>query len=102
MTGSRRCSIGVVSLLALVSYPLTSLVAQSISLFPAPAVDSNPYGIVAGPDGNLWFTESGANNIGRISATGVITEFPIPTADSGPSAIAAGPDGNLWFTESGV
>ena len=52
-----------------------------------------------GPDGNLWFTERGSNNIGRITTAGVVTEFPIPTANSYPSGIAAGPDGNLWFTE---
>ena len=51
------------------------------------------------PDGNLWFTESAANKIGRITTAGVITEFPIPSASSGPGGIAAGPDGNLWFTE---
>ena len=56
--------------------------------------------ITAGPDGNLWFTESTANQIGRITTAGVVTEFPIPTAGSGPVGIAAGPDGNLWFTEA--
>ena len=32
-----------------------------------------------GPDGALWFTESGANKIGRITTAGVITEFALPT-----------------------
>ena len=59
-----------------------------------------PRGITAGPDGNLWFTEPGANKIGMINpTTDAITEFPIPTANSGPAGITAGPDGNLWFTE---
>jgi hypothetical protein len=30
--------------------------------------NSGPYGIAAGPDGNLWFTENNANRIGRIGA----------------------------------
>jgi virginiamycin B lyase len=67
-----------------------------------------PVGITAGPDGNLWFTETrfGAphvgNKIGRITTAGVITEFPIPTPDSVPGGITAGPDGNVWFTEQGA
>jgi len=62
--------------------------------------DSNPWAITAGPDGNLWFTESGVGSkIGRITTAGVLTEFPIPTALSKPTGITAGPDGNLWFTE---
>ena len=73
--------------------------AMSITEFPVPTASSLPDGITAGPDGNLWFTESYSNNIGRISPGGTITEFPVPTAKSGPWGIAAGPDGNLWFTE---
>jgi|GEM_PF-5802090 len=57
-------------------------------------------GIAAGRDGNLWFTESRANQIGRITSGGTITEFQIPTSDSGPEFIAAGLDGALWFTQS--
>ncbi len=54
-----------------------------------------PYGITVGPDGNLWFTEYPAQQIGKITTAGVITEYP--TAAGG--AITLGPDGNLWFTE---
>ena len=60
-----------------------------------------PNGITAGPDGNLWFTENAANQIGKINpATHAITEFPMPTPQAGPCWITAGPDGNLWFTET--
>jgi streptogramin lyase len=58
--------------------------------------NSRPAGIAAGPDGNLWFTESNGNRIGRITPAGAVTEF---TAAGTPTGIAAGPDGNLWFTE---
>src|SRR5262249_49408386 len=61
--------------------------------------NSGPTEVTAGPDGNLWFTEFNANQIGRITPTGTITEFPLPTANSGPWGITAGPDGNLWFAE---
>jgi streptogramin lyase len=73
-------------------------------------VNADPYHITAGPDGNLWFTESFlyqageaymGNQIGRITPAGVITEFSTGiSADADPTEIVAGPDGNLWFTET--
>ena len=60
-------------------------------------------GITTGPDGNLWFTDPGANAIGMINpTTHAISSFTIPTAGAGPHGITAGPDGNLWFTEHGA
>jgi sugar lactone lactonase YvrE len=56
--------------------------------------------ITAGPDGNLWFAEPGANKIGRITTSGAVTEFALSTAGK-PGTITAGPDGNLWFAEAG-
>jgi streptogramin lyase len=70
----------------------------AISEFALPA-GSAPAGIVTGPDGNLWFTETSGNKIGRITPLGTVTEFPVPTAGSRPLYITSGPDGNLWFTE---
>ena len=60
---------------------------------------NRPYSIVAGPDGNLWFTESDGNSIGRITPDGTKKRFILPTPDSEPYGITVGPDGNLWFTE---
>jgi streptogramin lyase len=79
-----------------------ALRGQTITEFPIPTSPSNPNGITAGTDGNLWFTENLGNQIGRITTAGVVTEFPIPTAGSYPQGITAGPDGNLWFTEFAV
>lgn len=73
--------------------------AQTVTHFPTPTFPSRPYTIVPGPDGNLWFTESTGNQLGRITPNGVITEFPVPTAASGPYGIAVGREGDLWFTE---
>src|SRR5713101_2953032 len=63
-----------------------------------PTANSGPFGITAGPDGNLWFTESEANQLGRITpeSPNIISEFPIPTLQSVPLGITAGPDGNFW------
>lgn len=85
----------------------------AISEFKIPTLDANPEGIVAGPDGKLWFTELIGNRIGRISINGRIDEYAIPLSPGetrgmvfeprgrtlGPRGIAVGPDGALWFTE---
>jgi len=77
----------------------TSARPGTITAFSLPTANTLPYGITAGPDGNLWFTEYYGNKIGRITPGGTITEFPLPAADSSPTAITAGPDGTLWFIE---
>jgi streptogramin lyase len=71
-----------------------------ITEFAIPTLKSVPFGVTRGPDGNLWFTESSANQIGQLSPTGAFKEFPIPTANSGPLGLRPGPDGNIWFTEN--
>jgi streptogramin lyase len=61
---------------------------------------SRPWGIVAGPDGNLWYAAERNGKIGRMSPTTLTaTEFPTGSPTSGPRGIAVGPDGNLWFAE---
>jgi streptogramin lyase len=73
--------------------------AGAITEHPLPTAESAPQGITVGPDGNLWFTETQGNRIGRITTGGAITEFALPNVGSSPEGITAGPDGNLWFTE---
>jgi streptogramin lyase len=38
--------------------------------YPVPTAAAEPHGITLGPDGNLWFTESLGNKIGKISTEG--------------------------------
>jgi hypothetical protein len=64
--------------------------------FLIPTTNSQPRGIIAGPDGNLWFTEYHADNIGSITPSGEITEFAL-SPGSRPYYLTAGPDGNIWF-----
>jgi streptogramin lyase len=71
----------------------------SFTEFPVPTPASGLTLLTSGPDGNLWFDEFSANQIGKISTDGAFTEYPIPTPNSQPVGIAAGPDGNLWFPE---
>ncbi len=75
--------------------------AASIVEFPIPTPDSESLWITTGPDGNLYFTENAANQIGQFNpTTHAFNAFPIPTPDSGPTSITAGSDGNLYFTET--
>jgi streptogramin lyase len=60
---------------------------------------SEPYGITAGPDGNLWYTDTGTGKVGKISHSGVTSEYP--AGEHEPEGITSGPDGNLWFVEYG-
>jgi streptogramin lyase len=83
-----------------VANPAISGQASTTAEFSIPTANSNPIGVTAGPNNTLWFTESTANQIGRITLDGTVTEFPIPTPGSTPEGITLGPDGNLWFTES--
>lgn len=76
-----------------------SLAGDVLDQFPLPATAGEPRGIVSGPDGAMWFTESAG--IGRLTSSGVLTEFPLPQGNGSgtPYQIAVGPDGNLWFIE---
>jgi streptogramin lyase len=81
--------------------PSTSAAAGvAITEYAIPTAASGTMAIASGPDGNLWFAESGTNKIGKITPAGVITEFSLPVG-SNAMDIAAGPDGNLWFTDKG-
>ena len=86
--------------LQLVLLFLPASLAASTDFLVPPGPQDNPLGIITGPDGNLWFTNSNSRSIGRITPSGVITTFPVPGGVF-PDQIAKGADGNLWFTESG-
>ena len=71
----------------------------TITTFSDPSIVI-PYGITAGPDGAMWFTNFGGSTIGRITTSGTVTFYSDPVI-SGPYSIAAGSDGALWFTNTG-
>jgi streptogramin lyase/PKD repeat protein len=55
-------------------------------------------------DGNIWFTESAANKIGKMTTAGVPAgEFSTQTPNSEPLGITRGPglDTGYWFAEAG-
>ena len=64
----------------------------------------SPQEIVAGPDGNLYFTEplfSGtkSDKIGQVTLAGSINEIGTLAPNTYPAGIANGADGNVYFTE---
>src|SRR5262249_39770506 len=66
----------------------TVVPTDCITEFAIPTASSGPGAITAGPDGALWFIETAANQIGRITTNGKVThEFSIPTTNSGASDI---------------
>ncbi len=80
--------------------------------YPVPTPDSDPLGMVVGPDGALWFTERAANKgavhfaeflgdrIGRLDFTGAFTvDHDISTRDSCRVRIASGPCRTLGVSE---
>jgi RTX calcium-binding nonapeptide repeat (4 copies) len=68
-------------------------------------VNAGPTEIVAGADGNLWFTEfQSPGRVGRVNGDGTVTELtggvtPGFSASAAPTDITTGPDGRIWFTE---
>jgi streptogramin lyase len=102
---SGGASAGTISLtLAGVTPPVVAPLAATPSGWiteytPSSGTLNEPNGITAGPDGNVWFTDSGDDMIGKITPAGTITEFGTASA---PDAITVGPGGNLWFLDSKV
>jgi virginiamycin B lyase len=60
--------------------------------------DATPAGIVAGPDGALWFTDPGNDVIGRITTGGTYTLEQVTDTEVDPG-ITVGPGNDLWFTQ---
>ena len=59
--------VASVGLLSLSSAPAWAA-AGTVTEFPL-TLPSEPFGITAGPDGNVWFTEAFGNKIGRITTS---------------------------------
>jgi streptogramin lyase len=86
---------------------------------PAPAPQTPQYlgSIITGPDGNLWFMNSGLGipsshwigtilTLYRMTPQGQLTAFQVPVIapvnpESGHNELVDGPDGNMWFVTRG-
>jgi hypothetical protein len=74
------------------------LLSTGITEYPTHTNGAGPMGITVGSDGNLWFTETSAGRIGRITPAGSATDYALGSNHI-PEFITGGPDANLWFTE---
>ena len=109
----KSCVFGTVSLLVMALQPalaapqrwltavdqglITDGVLHSVQL---PQVGSGPTTITVAKDGQVWFTESAGNRIGRMNPDGTgLIEYPLPHPGSAPRIIALGADNNLWFSQ---
>ncbi len=107
MTGrAGRLRSAVPLTVAVLAALLAALAAASATAAPLGEIHSFPLApgaaaqaIVAGPEGDMWFTEPEAAAIGRITPAGTITEFK--GLKGAPDGIALGPEGNLWFADVG-
>ncbi len=96
VSGTMRTPL--LALAAVLAFASSAQAAPTVTEFDLPTPDAAPQDIVQGPDGNVWFTERGADKIGRVTPEGVVTEFDTLDGLTQPNWIAVGPDGNLWFT----
>jgi len=79
--------------------PAVQMLNVQIREFDVPTPKARPHDPALAPDGSLWYTGQGANNLGRLDPkTGEFKEYPLKTPHSGPHGLVADKDGNIWFT----
>src|SRR5262249_59729603 len=97
-SGKRRATVRKPPRTRLALEALDERILMSATEFPIPDTTvARPEGITRGPDGNLWFAQSTADRIGRITPAGLVTQFALPFL-SQPSEITAGADGRPRLT----
>jgi streptogramin lyase len=101
-----RCAtaLGVALVIATLSSASAGAAAGTITEYPIP-VETTPYGIATGPDGKIWFVDSGNHtggaSIGRMATSGAISSsdvLQLPTPELGYAA-TLGPDGKMWVAQ---
>ncbi len=97
-TAPEANAVGKLTVLSGPNDPLVTYTISYILLDPG----SEPFDLLY-HNNAVWFTQRGANRLGRIDATShALTEYTIPTPNSEPMGIARAPDGTLWFTQRGA
>ena len=81
------------------AYSITRVKDGKLKRHVIDSVRGGPLGVAVAPDGSVWATLQGANQLLRIAADGRMSTFDIPTRSSSPADIAVGADGSVWFLE---
>ncbi len=69
--------------------------ASVMTRFPVPTKHAKALAITPGTHGDLWFSEYGADRIGRITTKGRITEYRFPTLKR-PARVVTARNGSIW------
>ena len=69
---------------------------------PGPADNEPELDLVAGSDGNVWFTLYDGDLIGRITPAGAVQKYALPSGSQIFYPAVLGADGDLWFIDSGT
>jgi streptogramin lyase/type II secretory pathway pseudopilin PulG len=62
-----------------------------------PTAGAQPFDITTGSDKRLWFTESGADQIGVLTVAGAFSEYPAGSSGCDPTYIASGANDDIWY-----
>jgi virginiamycin B lyase len=97
-------ALSVAVVIATVASASAGASAGTITHYPIP-VETTPYGMTTGPDGKIWFVDSGGHaggaSIGRMATSGAISSSDVvqlPSPELGDAA-TLGPDGNMWVAQ---
>jgi virginiamycin B lyase len=101
-----RCAsaLGVLATIAILAPASAGAAAGTITNYPIP-IETTPYGITTGPDGKIWFVDSGnhvgGTFVGRMATSGAISSSDVVQLPSSGLGLAAtlGPDGNMWVAQ---
>lgn len=66
-----------------------------ITEYDIPTPNARPHAIAAGVESDLWFTEWGANKIGRFTKERTFEEYTIQTPNGEPHGIGCDKEGRM-------
>ncbi|CAN5804679.1 hypothetical protein BH18ACT17_BH18ACT17_16180 [soil metagenome] len=93
-TAAGRAGAGLLALAFVAVLVPTAIAAAPPELTEFPLAEGvSPFGIAAGADGAMWFTERGTDSVGRIETEGTLGPWTALEGGADPTAIAAGVDG---------
>ena len=82
--------------------------AATLTVVPLPTASSKPTQLISGPDGLLWFTQTGTQHqVGRFNpSTGQFAPITLPaideaTTDEGTTRLARSVNGYVWVLDNG-